>query len=120
VGLFAKSAAPEFSEVFVPGNNIPYLVAQTNIVRNSGLQPTTQSAPLANFKETTWAFRLLALALPLLLLAGLECVLRVTLRLSDDVFLTPAHWGEDYYVPNDRFGFRFFPPPLRARRLRSA
>jgi tetratricopeptide (TPR) repeat protein len=49
----------------------------------------------------------------LLLLAGLECGFRVTgYGYPTAFFLRQRIGGEDYYVPNDRFGFRFFPPAI--------
>ncbi len=74
-------------------------------------QPKAAGSPIS--KKRLWIFRLVALALSFLLLAGLECVLRVTgYGYPTAFFLRERIGGQDYYVPNDRFGFRFFPPAI--------
>ena len=74
-------------------------------------QPQTARPPIS--KQRLWVFRLLALALPFLLLAGLECVPRVAgYGYPTALFLRELIGGQDYYVPNDRFGFRFIPPAI--------
>jgi tetratricopeptide (TPR) repeat protein len=61
-----------------------------------------------------WWFRLCAVVLvPVLLLSGLE----LTLRLFDygyptSFFLRTQIDGRGYFVTNDKFGYRFFPPVL--------
>jgi tetratricopeptide (TPR) repeat protein len=61
-----------------------------------------------------WFFRIFAaVAIPLLIVGGLE----LTLRLSGygyptRYFLKTKIGGTNYYVPNYRFGYRFFPPAL--------
>jgi tetratricopeptide (TPR) repeat protein len=85
-----------------------------NIVKTRATQPKPPLPPRSPIsKKRLWLFRLLALALPLLFLAGLECVLRVAgYGYPTSFFLRQRIGGQDYYVPNDRFGFRFFPPAI--------
>ena len=61
-----------------------------------------------------WAFRLLALVLvPLMALAMLEAVLRVVGYGYPTRFLLRAQIeGKAYYVPNEKFGLRFFPAAI--------
>jgi hypothetical protein len=72
----------------------------------SGLNPAS--------KRHLWWFRLCAVVLvPVLLLSGLE----LTLRLFDygyptSFFLRTQIDGRGYFVTNDKFGYRFFPPVL--------
>jgi tetratricopeptide (TPR) repeat protein len=57
-----------------------------------------------------WAFRLAALLLPLLLLAGLEVGLRLGGYGFDPHFFKPIKIaGQDFLVENDDFSFSFFP-----------
>ena len=57
-----------------------------------------------------WVFRLAALLLPLLLLAGLEIGLRLGGYGFDPHFFKPAKiGGQDFLVENDDFSFSFFP-----------
>jgi len=65
-------------------------------------------------RKHLWLFRILAIILPtLLLLAGLELALRISgCGYPTTFFVRQRIGGEDYYVPNDRFGFRFFPPTI--------
>jgi tetratricopeptide (TPR) repeat protein len=47
------------------------------------------------------------------LLAGLECALRLAgYGYPTTFFLRERIGGQEYCVPNDRFGFRFFPPAI--------
>lgn len=58
-------------------------------------------------------FRLVALALPLLLLAALELALRLGgYGYPTDFFKKATIAGQDYFVENDQFCLRFFPPSL--------
>jgi len=60
-----------------------------------------------------WIFRLTAATLPLLLLAGTELGLRFGgYGHSTDFFKQATIAGQDYFVQNDQFGLRFFPPSL--------
>lgn len=65
-------------------------------------------------KRRRWLFRFLALVLgPLLVLGGLEACLRlVGYGYPTRFFLQENIQGKEYLVPNDRFGYRFFPPAL--------
>jgi tetratricopeptide (TPR) repeat protein len=57
---------------------------------------------------------MLAATVPLILLLGiLECVLRlIGYGYPTTFFVKQRIDSKDYYVPNDRFGFRFFPPTI--------
>ncbi len=58
-----------------------------------------------------WLFRLVTLALPILLLIGLEVSLRLAGYGFDPHFFKQIKiGGEDFYVQNDAFSYRFFPP----------
>jgi tetratricopeptide (TPR) repeat protein len=61
-----------------------------------------------------WLFRIVAAVLiPLLVIGGLELVLRLSgYGYPTSYFLKTKIAGRDYYVPNDRFGYQFFPPAL--------
>jgi tetratricopeptide (TPR) repeat protein len=61
-----------------------------------------------------WLYRILAPVIVLLLVGGgSELALRLCgYGYSTDFFLKTRIGGQDYYVPNDRFGYRFFPPAL--------
>jgi tetratricopeptide (TPR) repeat protein len=70
-----------------------------------------RAAPPPPSARRLWAFRIVALALPLLLLAGLELSLRLSGYGFDPHFFKKIKIGdEDYYVQNDAFSYRFFPP----------
>ncbi len=61
-----------------------------------------------------WLFRIFAaVAIPLLIIGGLELGLRLCgYGYPTSFFLKTKIGGKDYYVSNDRFGYRFFPPAL--------
>ena len=61
-----------------------------------------------------WLFRIFAAAaIPLLIIGGLELGLRLSgYGYPTGYFLKTKIDGKDYYVPNYRFGYRFFPPAL--------
>jgi tetratricopeptide (TPR) repeat protein len=70
-----------------------------------------RAAPPPPSARRLWAFRIIALALPPLLLAGLELSLRLSGYGFDPHFFKKIKIGdEDYYVQNDSFSYRFFPP----------
>jgi tetratricopeptide (TPR) repeat protein len=73
---------------------------------------TRKRSPVS--KKRLWLFRIVtALVLPLLLLTIVECVLRLVGFGYPASFFVPAKiQGRNYYVTNDRFGFRFFPPTI--------
>jgi tetratricopeptide (TPR) repeat protein len=79
-----------------------------NAGRPSGsvVVPATPLSP-----RRKWLFRLLAVVvLPLILLGGLELMLRLLGVGFDPHFFKPARiGGQDCYVANDSFGLRFFP-----------
>ena len=61
-----------------------------------------------------WLFRIFAaVVIPLLIIGGLELGLRLSgYGYPTSYFLKTKIDGKDYYVPNYRFGYRFFPPAL--------
>jgi tetratricopeptide (TPR) repeat protein len=61
-----------------------------------------------------WLFRIcVAILAPLVIVGGLELGLRLCgYGYPTSFFLTTKIGGQDYYVPNDSFGYRFFPPAL--------
>jgi tetratricopeptide (TPR) repeat protein len=61
-----------------------------------------------------WLFRIFAVILvPLVIVGGLEAGLRLFgYGYPTSFFLRTQINGQDYYVSNDRFGYRFFPPAL--------
>jgi tetratricopeptide (TPR) repeat protein len=65
-------------------------------------------------RRRLWLFRIFAPVVILLLVIGaLELVLRLCgYGYPTSFFLNTKIGGKDYYVPNDRFGYRFFPPAL--------
>src|ERR1035437_4388223 len=79
-----------------------------NAGRPSG-SPAVLPAALSSRRK--WLFRLLAVVvLPLILLGGLELMLRLLGVGFDPHFFKPARiGGQDCYVANDSFGLRFFP-----------
>src|SRR6185503_6405647 len=88
---------------------------ESNAVKSQGTTPPNAkvSKPTLS-KKRLWLFRVVALTLPPLLLLGiLECVLRViSYGYPTTFFLIQTIGGKEFYVPNERFGFRFFPPAL--------
>jgi tetratricopeptide (TPR) repeat protein len=78
-------------------------------------KPKTQAAPAAApiSKKRLWAFRLIALGFPFVLLALLEGGLRLGgYGYPTTFFVRQRIGGQEFYVPNDRFGYRFFPPAI--------
>jgi len=65
-------------------------------------------------KRRLWLFRIVAVVLiPLALLAFLEVGLRIAHYGYPTSFFVPERIGDrDYFVSNDRFGFRFFPKTI--------
>ena len=60
-----------------------------------------------------WLFRFVLLALPFLLLAAIECLLRLTGYGYDPAFFKRISiGGSDFYVQNEDFSFRFFPKEM--------
>jgi tetratricopeptide (TPR) repeat protein len=70
-----------------------------------------RAAPPPPSIRRLWAFRIIAFALPILLLLALEISLRLAGYGFDPHFFKKIKIGdEDYYVQNDAFSYRFFPP----------
>lgn len=65
-------------------------------------------------KRRLWLFRILAVVVfPLLVVGALECSLRLFgYGYPTSFFLKTKINGREFYIPNDRFGYRFFPPTL--------
>jgi tetratricopeptide (TPR) repeat protein len=65
-------------------------------------------------RRRLWLFRFCAAVLvPLVILGGLELGLRLSgYGYATSFFLRCEINGQDYYVPNDEFGYRFFPRAL--------
>ena len=74
--------------------------------------PTRPVAPLP--AKRLWLMRLVALfVIPLMVLAGLELVLRLVGYGYDTHFFKQIQVnGRSCFVPNEEFGFRFFPPTI--------
>jgi tetratricopeptide (TPR) repeat protein len=83
-----------------------------NPAASQGAQGGGPSRPVAKTRQ--WLFRLGAAVLaPLLVLGGLELVLRLTGYGYPVSFFVPSRIKDrNFYVTNERFGFRFFPPAL--------
>ena len=81
--------------------------------------PKNRSNPIkaprrALSKKRLWAFRFLAVLLPLFLILLLELGLRIgNYGYPANFFVRQRIGNEDFYVPNDRFGYRFFPETIR-------
>jgi tetratricopeptide (TPR) repeat protein len=75
-------------------------------------QPAPRGLPIS--KRRLWLFRFCAaVVVPLLLLSVLEGVLHLLgYGYPTSFFVATRIDGRDYYVPNERFGFRFFPHTL--------
>ncbi len=65
-------------------------------------------------RRRLWLMRLFAMIfIPLLLLGGVELGLRMTGYGYNTGFLRRIQiQGQDFYVPNETFGYRFFPPAI--------
>ena len=65
-------------------------------------------------RKRKWLFRLIALVIvPLLLLGGIEAVLRLAgYGYDTHLFKKIRIGGEEFFANNDSFGLRFFPPEL--------
>ena len=65
-------------------------------------------------RRRLWLFRIFTpVAVLLLVLGSLELILRLCgYGYPTSFFLKTQIGGKDYYVSNDRFGYRFFPPAL--------
>src|SRR6266446_3250201 len=76
--------------------------------------PPAQDSARPMSKRRQWLYRFGAmLFIPLLVLGGLELALRLTgYGYPVSFFLRSSISGHDYYVTNEKFGYRFFPPAL--------
>src|SRR5580693_8669713 len=65
-------------------------------------------------KRRLWLMRLIAMVfIPLFVLGGLELGLRLAGYGYDTGFFRPIEIdGHEFYVPNEKFSHRFFPPAL--------
>src|SRR5208282_2425508 len=68
----------------------------------------------ASSSRRLWLMRLFAMIfVPLFVLGGLELVLRLAGYGYDTGFFQRIRMqGQDYYVPNEKFGYRFLPPAI--------
>jgi len=80
----------------------------------NGKSPLPEKLPPPIPARYLWWFRFCAAILvPLALLSGLELGLRLFgYGYPTSFFVQIKINGQDYYVPNDKFGYRFFPPAL--------
>ncbi len=78
--------------------------------RDAQERESTQPIP----KTRQWIYRISAMALiPLLMFGGLEAALRLAgYGYPTSFFVRSSAGGHDYFVSNERFGYRFFPPAL--------
>ena len=78
--------------------------------KNVSLEKLTSKIPARRL----WLFRIFAaIVVPLVIVGGLELGLRLCgYGYPASFFLKARIGGKDYYVSNDRFGWRFFPPAL--------
>lgn len=76
--------------------------------------PSTEKPALKIPQLRLWLFRIFTpIAILLLIIGGLELTLRLCgYGYPTSFFLNTQISGKDYYVSNDRFGYRFFPPAL--------
>jgi len=82
---------------------------QKNKAQSVDESPATRPIP----RGRLWAFRVVAMLLPVLLLGLLEIVLRLAGCGYDPGFLLQTRInGKEYFVNNDNFSLRFFPPTL--------
>ena len=74
--------------------------------------PANPTPPIP--RRRLWLFRFCAAVLiPLVVAGGLELGLRLLgYGYPTSFFIKYEISGQDYYVPNDQFGYRFFPPAL--------
>lgn len=77
-------------------------------------KPASSSKPARPLSpRRLWLFRIVALLLPVLLLGLVEVCLRLAGYGYDTSFLKPARLNDrEYFVNNDTFSQRFFPPAL--------
>lgn len=76
--------------------------------------PASKNPPARISRRRLWLFRLLAIVcVPLVVIGLLECGLRFFgYGYPTSFFLKTKINGREFYIPNDRFGYRFFPPTL--------
>lgn len=81
--------------------------------KKSARPPQPTAAPKTVSRGRLWLFRLVALSLPFLLLVLLELGLRLFGYGYATSFLQKTRIdGQECYINNDRFSWRFFPPTL--------
>jgi tetratricopeptide (TPR) repeat protein len=92
-----------------PKKDFPKKIRSKNEKNVTPERPASKIPP-----RRLWLFRIFAAtAIPLLVIGGLELVLRLSgYGYPTSYFLKAKIGGKDYYVPNYRFGYRFFPPAL--------
>jgi tetratricopeptide (TPR) repeat protein len=92
-----------------PKKHFPKKARSTNEKNAAPEKPASKIPP-----RRLWLFRILAaVVIPLLVIGGLESGLRLSgYGYPTSFFVKTKIGGIDYYVSNDRFGYRFFPPAL--------
>jgi tetratricopeptide (TPR) repeat protein len=92
-----------------PKKHFPKKAGATN-AKNAASEKLASKIP----SRRLWRFRIFAaLAIPLLVIGGLELGLRLSgYGYPTSFFVKTKIAGKNYYVSNDRFGYRFFPPAL--------
>jgi tetratricopeptide (TPR) repeat protein len=76
--------------------------------------PPSKNSPAKISRGRLWLFRVVAvIIIPVVALCFLELALRLAgYGYPTSFFLRAKINGQDFYVPNDTFGYRFFPPAL--------
>src|ERR1700744_2875496 len=92
-----------------PKKHFPQKTRSPNKKNSAPQRPALNISP-----RRLWLFRILApVTILLLIIGGLELGLRLFgYGYPTTFFLKMEIAGKDYYVSNDRFGYRFFPPAL--------
>ncbi len=92
-----------------PKKHFPKKARSTSGKSSPDPKPTLQISP-----RRLWWFRLCAaIFIPLVIVGGLELGLRLLgYGYPTSFFVQTKINGQDHFVPNDKFGYRFFPPAL--------
>jgi tetratricopeptide (TPR) repeat protein len=86
--------------------------ADMHSMKRKDFSPANPTPPIS--RRRLWLFRICAAVLiPLVVLGGLELGLRLLgYGYPTSFFIKYKISEQEYYVPNDQFGYRFFPPAL--------
>ena len=87
---------------------------QTKVHSQGGKGDSSQKPEVTISIRRLWLFRIFTIVVvPLVVIGGLELGLRLFgFGYPTSFFLQSQINGKSYYVPNDCFGYRFFPPAL--------